>query len=104
MKEAKLLLGILLCGGLLLAQSTAQMNGTARDASGGAVPGRRDRATHMGTGSQRTVTTEANGAYFLTNLPIGSYTIEASKAWFQHSGSSLESSCRWIRIRPLILR
>jgi len=82
MKKAKLLLGVLFCGGLLLAQSTAQINGTARDASGGAVPGVEIRATHTQTGSQRTATTGASGEYILTNLPIGSYTIEASKTGF----------------------
>ena len=82
MNAAKLLVSALLCASALMAQSTAQMNGTVRDASGGAIPGVEIKATNTGTGSQRTVTTEANGAYVLTNLPIGSYTIEASKAGF----------------------
>jgi hypothetical protein len=88
MNAAKLLVSALLCASALMAQSTAQMNGTVRDGSGGSIPGVEIKATNVGTGSQRTVTTDANGAYFLTNLPIGSYTLEASKSGFSKAVES----------------
>src|SRR5437868_5474504 len=82
MPGAGLLLALLLSAGSLPAQSTAQINGTVRDASGGAIPGAEVKATNTGTGSVRTVTTETNGAYVLTNLAIGNYNIEVSKSGF----------------------
>ncbi len=65
------------------AQSTAQINGTVRDDSGGAIPGAEVKATHTATGSVRTVITEPNGVYILTNLPIGNYTVEVAKTGFK---------------------
>ena len=55
------------------------------------------KATNTGTGSVRSVITEANGTYILTNLPIGNYTIEATK---KASAKLLnrELFCRSIRI------
>src|ERR1019366_1481474 len=64
------------------AQSTGQINGTVKDPSGGSVPGVEIKATNTGTGSVRSGTTEGNGTYILTNLPIGNYTIEATKEGF----------------------
>ncbi|HXE65158.1 MAG TPA: carboxypeptidase-like regulatory domain-containing protein [Bryobacteraceae bacterium] len=55
------LLLILLPLGAALAQSTAQINGTVRDETGAAIPGVEIKATNTGTGSVRTVTTEATG-------------------------------------------
>ena len=65
------------------AQSTAQINGTVRDDSGGAIPGAEVKATHTATGSVRTVISEPNGVYILTNLPIGNYTVEVAKTGFK---------------------
>jgi hypothetical protein len=79
---AGLFSGLLLSSAVMLAQSTAQVNGTIRDASGGAVPGAEVKATHTATGGVRSVTSGANGAYVLTNLPIGAWTLEASKPGF----------------------
>jgi len=75
---ALLVLGATLAWG----QATSQINGIIRDSSGAAVPGAEVRATQTDTGIVRTVTSEANGSYVLTNLPIGPYTVEASKDGF----------------------
>ena len=76
------LFGIVLGVAPASAQSTGQINGTVKDPSGGSVPGVEIKATNTGTGSVRSVTTEGNGTYILTNLPIGNYTIEATKEGF----------------------
>ena len=82
-----------LFGGLLVAQfasivsaqvgSTAQISGTVRDESGGVLPGVDVTATQTDTGFTRTVVTDADGAYTLTNLPIGPYRLESRSPGFR---------------------
>lgn len=67
---------------LAQAQSTAQINGTVRDAAGLAVPGSEIKVTQTATGLIRTATSGVDGAYTLTNLPIGPYVVEVSKEGF----------------------
>jgi len=74
-----LLTGLILFGAAAFGQSTAQINGTIKDASGGAVPGAEVKATQTATGVSRTATSGPNGAYILPNLPIGPYRVEVSK-------------------------
>src|SRR5579871_72068 len=62
--------------------STAQMNGTVRDASGLAVPGAAVKATQTATGLVRNATSGTDGSYVITNLPIGPYMLEISKDGF----------------------
>src|SRR6201999_610774 len=64
------------------AQSTAQINGTVRDAAGLAVPGSEIKATQTATGLVRTASSGADGAYILANLPVGPYVVEVSKEGF----------------------
>ena len=67
------LLVVLLASVVIDAQggSTAQINGTVRDESGGVLPGADVTAIQTDTGFRRTVVTDTDGAYTLTNLPIG---------------------------------
>ena len=65
------------------AVSTAQINGTSRDASGGALPGVTITAVQTATGLKRETTTDGNGAYVLTNLPVGPYYVDASLQGFR---------------------
>ena len=65
---------VLSCG--LRAQSTAQIQGTIQDASGSAVPRAIVTATQTATGAVRTTTTETDGTYVLTSLPIGPYRLD----------------------------
>jgi hypothetical protein len=79
--------GTIVCGvwiscAALWAQSTAQINGTVRDASGLAVPGATVKATQTATGVARTVTSGADGGYVLSNLPVGPYLLEVTKEGF----------------------
>ena len=64
------------------AQSTAQINGTVRDAAGLAVAGSEIKATQTATGLVRTATSGTDGFYTLANLPIGPYVVEVSKEGF----------------------
>ena len=64
------------------AVSTAQIQGTVRDASGLAVPGAEIRATQTETAASRTTTSAADGGYVLSNLPIGPWRLEVSKSGF----------------------
>ena len=50
--------------------------------SGAAVAGASVKATQTETGLTRTATSEADGGYVLTNLPIGPYNVEITKDGF----------------------
>ena len=82
------LLGITFCCLLTSAAAwaqggaTAQIHGTVQDASGAAVPGAEVKATQTDTGVIRTVTSEPDGGYVLSNLPLGPYRLEVSKEGF----------------------
>jgi hypothetical protein len=60
-------------------QGTGTIHGVITDPSAAAMAGARVTATLTGRGTTRTVTTDAQGAYVLPLLPVGSYqiTIEA---------------------------
>src|ERR1700680_2509467 len=57
--------------GAVWAQSTAQIHGTVQDSTGGAVAGVEVKAIHTETGLSRSVASEADGGFVLTNLPLG---------------------------------
>src|ERR1019366_8321553 len=77
-----------LCAAGAFAQSTAQITGTIKDASGAAVPGAEIKAIQTATGVTRTATSGANGIYVLPNLPIGPYRLEVSKEGFSRAVQS----------------
>ena len=68
--------------------STSQINGTIRDSSGLSVPGAAVKVTQIATGAIRTVTSGADGAYVLPNLPIGPYLLEVTKEGFSKYAQS----------------
>src|SRR6267142_515397 len=76
---------LLLAAGVVLAQggSTAQISGTVKDESGGVLPGADVTATQTDTGVTRSVVTEADGAYVLSNLPLGPYRLEVRLSGFR---------------------
>ncbi len=82
----KISISILLMVGLssMLAwgQATAQIHGVVQDMSGAAIPGAMVKATQTETGISRTVTSEADGGYVLSNLPLGPYQLEVNKDGF----------------------
>src|SRR5690348_10471027 len=83
MSASKLfVLGLLAGGAALWAQSTAQINGTVRDAGGLAVTDATVKVTQTATGAVRTANSVADGSYVLANLPIGPYLLEVTKEGF----------------------
>src|SRR2546421_3169064 len=69
--------------GLAWAQATAQISGTARDASGAVLPGVEITATQTEIGTARTTISNETGFYVLPSLPLGPYRLEAALAGFR---------------------
>src|SRR6187399_543634 len=67
----------------LAQRTTASVAGTIVDASEAAVPGATVLVRSVGTGIERSVTTNDAGYYVVPALPAGSYTINITKAGFQ---------------------
>src|SRR5437763_3163831 len=65
------------------AQSTAQISGTVKDASGAVLPGVEVTATQTETGIARSTVSNETGVYVLPNLPLGPYKLEASLTGFR---------------------
>src|SRR5436190_13434831 len=65
------------------AQATAELNGRVTDESGGVLPGVTVTATQTDTGFTRSVVTETNGLYVLSNLPTGPYRLEVALQGFR---------------------
>src|SRR5436190_6814963 len=63
--------------------STAQINGTVKDESGGGLPGATVSVTQTDTGLIRTTVTDETGSYVLQNLPVGPYRFEAELHGFR---------------------
>src|ERR1700761_637066 len=60
-----------------------QISGTIQDSTGAAVPQAEIRAIRTDTGFVKTVTSNPDGSYILSNLPIGPYRIEVSAQGFK---------------------
>jgi hypothetical protein len=65
------------------AVSTASITGTVRDSSGAVLPGVSVTAAQTDTGLMRTVVTDENGGYLVTNLPVGPYRLEFTLQGFR---------------------
>src|SRR5271163_2103535 len=61
----------------------ATIRGVATDSSGAAVSGAELTATNTATGVSFNTVSQNNGIYEFLQLPIGSYTVSASKAGFK---------------------
>jgi hypothetical protein len=68
----------------LLAQMTnvGRISGTVSDTSQGVIAAARITVTNEATGLSRTATTNDQGFYVVTNLPVGSYTVAAEQLGF----------------------
>src|SRR5216684_8338037 len=60
-------------------KTTGDIDGTVTDPSGAVLPGAALTLTNQATGGVRTTTSNAQGNYSFLNLPVGSYTISATK-------------------------
>src|SRR4051812_21975180 len=69
----------LIAAGISWAQAVAgsQVSGVVKDSSGGVLPGVEVTMTKTDTGTVRTVFTGTDGAYVVTNLPVGPYKMKA---------------------------
>src|SRR5713226_8061639 len=56
--------------------------GSVADTTGGALPGVAVKATHVATGVSSATTSDDNGLFFFPVLPVGTYTLVASKSGF----------------------
>ena len=63
--------------------SLGQITGTVEDSTGGVVPGTAVTITNEGTHEVHAATTDGNGYFIQTNLPIGDYTVEVQKSGFR---------------------
>ena len=85
----RVLLGCTLLGMLAVPgyaqRSTGDLVGTVKDDSGGVLPGVVLTSKHMGTGLERTVTTNDAGNYVIASLPVGTYELSAELQGFQKS-------------------
>src|SRR6266496_5920726 len=61
---------------------TGSLQGTVRDANGAFVPGVTVAVHNIETGQERTLTTNQEGFYIASFLPIGSYNVSASMKGF----------------------
>jgi Carboxypeptidase regulatory-like domain len=73
---------VLLCCGNIWAQSTARIHGTVQDSTGAVIPGAEVNATQTETAVSRSTTTAADGAFVLTQLPLGPYRLQVAKQGF----------------------
>ncbi len=68
----------------LHAQSSfGQVSGVVTDPTGAAIPGATITITSVGTQSKRTIVSDSDGNYILTNLAIGSYSISVTQTGFR---------------------
>ncbi len=75
---------LVVAGPCAMAQSdTSSLSGTVTDPSGAVVPGANVSARNDANGQTRNVTTNSVGAYTLTNVPSGSYTVTVEAKGFQ---------------------
>src|ERR1700761_2556012 len=68
--------------GLAGQSTTASMLGMVRDASGAGVPNAEVFAVDVQTSLERTTRADPTGAYLLTNLPIGLYSLTVTASGF----------------------
>ena len=60
----------------------SQIQGTVADSSGAAIPEATVKVTNTDTQFNRTIVTDADGTYVLSNLPVGPYRMDVTKPGF----------------------
>jgi hypothetical protein len=71
-----------------VAQTTGAIRGEVRDPSGALVPGAVLTATLAGTETSRAATTDADGAFEIPELAVGTYTVTAHATGFKNYSES----------------
>ncbi|MBX5478108.1 MAG: carboxypeptidase regulatory-like domain-containing protein [Pyrinomonas methylaliphatogenes] len=68
--------------------SVGRISGTVRDSSGAVIPGATITVINVATNLKRTTTTDEDGFYTVTNLPIGTYLVTAEQRGFKRAAQS----------------
>src|SRR3989440_10048221 len=74
-----------------------RISGTVKDSNGSAIPNATVTITNAATNLVRTATTDEDGFYTATNLPVGSYTVAAVGNGFkkaEESGIAMTADAR----------
>src|SRR6201987_6124851 len=77
------LLGVLTFSSLLFSQTAGSIAGTVTDPTGAVVQGATVTATNQATNAARRADTNSSGAYSITNLAPGVYTVVMEKSGFK---------------------
>src|SRR6266571_3815163 len=93
------LLLLMVCGSLTIQGQTnfGRVSGSVKDSNGGAIPNANVTITNVATNLVRTATTDDEGFYTATNLPVGTYTILVARDRFkkaQQAGVVLTADAR----------
>ena len=78
--------------------ATAELNGRVADESGAVLPGATVTVTQTATGLVRSVVTDSNGGYLISNLPTGPYRLEVMLQGFR---TYVQTGIVLARRRPL---
>src|SRR5438552_9616617 len=94
-----MILLIILCAAISSSGQTifGRISGTVKDSNGSAIPNANVTITNVATNLVRTATTDEDGFYTATNLPVGTYTILVSRNGFkkaQQTGVVLAADAR----------
>ena len=83
----KIFAAVLLCAAVCMPgygqTVVGRISGTIQDANGAAIPNATITVTNTANNLVRTGTADQNGFYTVTNLPVGTYTIEAEQKGFK---------------------
>ncbi len=74
-----------------------RISGTVQDANGAGVPNASIKVINTANNSERTATSDENGFYTVTNLPAGTYTVEAEAKGYKKglvSGKNVTADAR----------
>ena len=74
-----------------------RISGTVQDANGAGVPNATIKVINTAKNAERTATSDENGFYTVTNLPVGTYTVEAEAKGYKKglvSGKSVTADAR----------
>ena len=83
-KSSLLLALMVACALPLFAQGpTARVEGIVTDGTGAVLPGATVTATNVGTNATRVDVTNEKGAYTITALPVGNYTVQVDLSGFR---------------------
>jgi len=81
---------VLMTAGAVAQQTSGNISGRVFDQQQAAVPGVTVTATNSATGFNRVVTTDQEGVYRLTALPVGTYQVKVELAGFQAITRAIE--------------